>query len=881
MKVDNSMFLDFLHCPYKAHLRLSGRKGKPSEYETIQDELSRKFREQAVKSLLKSDKGRHTCQSPDSLSYSMRAGYSLIVDSSSEDGSLCPHFDALRKVPYRDEYSPILFVHSEKVSANDKLLLAFLGLCLGRLQKTGSQSGRIIFGSQFKISKFYFGPLIKKARRALGEIEKIQNGSSVPPLILNKHCAICEFQEECRTRAVEKNDLSLLKGLTLKDIKRENKRGIFTVSQYSYTFRPRKQRKRMNNTNTRRYHSLQALAIRENKVYVAQLPEMPFAPVRIYLDVEGIPDKEFHYLIGLLISDGSSQNRFSLWANDEAKEQAIWATFLEMVGSFNNFLVFHYGRYESQFIKKMSQRYPTSGDLAESVGSACVNVLSAIYANIYFPSYSNSLKDIAAVLGFKWSMEKERLIKYNQDDCSALECVVDAIYALQDKDRSPADVIRKDLAYTADIKPERLFGRITFFLPELEFINQRSYYTYQRAKVLPRTNQNLQKALRRGIRAKTKTTKVTTIVTCEHPKFCPYCGYDFVYKHAWDSKKVVDVKADRKGVRRRITKYVTHRCRCKRCNRTFYPAIFREHSGRYGRGLRNWVVYQSIGLKQSDKNIVRGVQDIFDILVSTTMISQSRQLLSDFYQPTYDSIRKRIVDGNLVHVDETKISIQGSPDYVWVFTNTEDVMYVYSQSRDGSILHETLSDFKGVLISDFYSAYDSIECPQQRCLIHLIRDLNDDLSKNPFDNDLKALVQDFANLLKPIVEAIDRFGLRKRHFGPYKRKAEDFITRIVSAEYNSENAIKYQSRFRKNKDKLFTFLDYNGVPWNNNNAENAIKGFATLRRVIGGCSTEKGIVRYLKLLSIYQTLRARNASFWKFLVSGEVNIDRFIDRRTL
>jgi hypothetical protein len=43
--------------------------------------------------------------------------------------------------------------------------------------------------------------------------------------------------------------------------------------------------------------------------------------------------------------------------------------------------------------------------------------------------------------------------------------------------------------------------------------------------------------------------------------------------------------------------------------------------------------------------------------------------------------------------------------------------------------------------NDFYSAYDSIKCRHQRCLIHLIRDLNDGLLKNPFDEDYKNLVQ--------------------------------------------------------------------------------------------------------------------------------------------
>ena len=46
-------------------------------------------------------------------------------------------------------------------------------------------------------------------------------------------------------------------------------------------------------------------------------------------------------------------------------------------------------------------------------------------------------------------------------------------------------------------------------------------------------------------------------------------------------------------------------------------------------------------------------------------------------------------------------------------------------------MQKLLKGFKGVLVSDFYPAYDWMECPQQKCLIHLMRDLNEDMLKNP------------------------------------------------------------------------------------------------------------------------------------------------------
>ena len=124
---------------------------------------------------------------------------------------------------------------------------------------------------------------------------------------------------------------------------------------------------------------------------------------------------------------------------------------------------------------------------------------------------------------------------------------------------------------------------------------------------------------------------------------------------------------------------------------------------------------------------------------------------AEIYKGTYEGNLKKIVHGSLIHADETKVSIGGKEAFVWVFTNMEEVAYLYTETREGDFLQELLQDFKGVLVSDFYAAYDAINCAQQKCLIHLMRDLNNDLLKYPFNEEMKGLVQFFAILLKPVV----------------------------------------------------------------------------------------------------------------------------------
>jgi hypothetical protein len=234
---------------------------------------------------------------------------------------------------------------------------------------------------------------------------------------------------------------------------------------------------------------------------------------------------------------------------------------------------------------------------------------------------------------------------------------------------------------------------------------------------------------------------------------------------------------------------------------------------------------------------------------------------------------RRIVEGALVHVDETPIVTQGKRAFVWVFCNYEEVVYVYGEGREAATMQEILKDFKGVLVSDFYSAYDSMDCPQQKCLIHLMRDLNDDMLKNAYDDELRQIVQQFGGLLRPIVDTIDRRGLKKHFLKKHLSDVKRFYEWLVAQQLQSQVATKCRQRFEKNRDKLFTFLSYDAVPWNNNNAEHAMKAFASLRDVIEGAATPSGIRDYLVLLSVSETCRYKNVDFLEFLCSRETDID--------
>ena len=100
-----------------------------------------------------------------------------------------------------------------------------------------------------------------------------------------------------------------------------------------------------------------------------------------------------------------------------------------------------------------------------------------------------------------------------------------------------------------------------------------------------------------------------------------------------------------------------------------------------------------------------------------------------------------------------------------------------------------------------------------------------------------------------------------------------FFEDLTSRVYESDASKALQERLLRNRDRLFTFLHHDGVSWNNNVAENAIKQFSYYREDVRRSIKETGLKEHLVLLSLYQTCRVRNISFLRYLLSRERDID--------
>lgn len=204
------------------------------------------------------------------------------------------------------------------------------------------------------------------------------------------------------------------------------------------------------------------------------------------------------------------------------------------------------------------------------------------------------------------------------------------------------------------------------------------------------------------------------------------------------------------------------------------------------------------------KTLAALFRETFGIQVNWWEYLVFRHLLARYYRTTYKALMAKIIAGPVLHVDETEVKLRTATGYVWVFANIANAVYIFRPSREGEFLRKVLKGFKGVLVSDFYSAYDGLECLQQRCLIHLIRDMNRAILDNPFDHELQSVTTPFGALLRSIVVTVDEHGLKRRYLESHSKDVATFFESLSDRVYDSDASKALQERLLRNRDRLFT-----------------------------------------------------------------------------
>ena len=141
---------------------------------------------------------------------------------------------------------------------------------------------------------------------------------------------------------------------------------------------------------------------------------MPASGDALVIDVEADPLRDVAYLFGVLDVHGTSAEFHPFLAESPDGERAAWEAFVAFVQGFPGVPIYHYGWYEIDVFRTMTEKYGAPDGFLSDVEERSIDLLIRLRESVIFPLSFYSLKDIAQYLGFRW----------RHDDASGLNSIL-------------------------------------------------------------------------------------------------------------------------------------------------------------------------------------------------------------------------------------------------------------------------------------------------------------------------------------------------------------------------------------------------------------------------------------------------------------------------
>ena len=308
-----------------------------------------------------------------------------------------------------------------------------------------------------------------------------------------------------------------------------------------------------------------------------------------------------------------------------------------------------------------------------------------------------------------------------------------------------------------------------------------------------------------------------------------------------------------------VTEHTIHRDYCPKCKRHVEPvvpdAMPKAALGHQLIALTSWFHY-GLGLT------IDQVVDILGYHLHTKLTSgglvDAWRRLAEVLRSWYEQIGEQAKASAHLHADETGWRVNGQTHWLWCFTNDRNCYYMIDRSRGSPALQKFFTEeFEGVLITDFWSAYESV-CAQDRqyCLVHLLRELEKVDLKNG-SAEWQAFAKKLRRLLRDGIRLRKQEGFAPGAFQPRVDRLNKRLAELAHDEHEDADARRLTKRLRKYAEYLFTFLDYTDVPFENNFAERQIRPAVILRKNSQSNRSDRGAATQAVLMSVYRTLRLR------------------------
>jgi len=241
----------------------------------------------------------------------------------------------------------------------------------------------------------------------------------------------------------------------------------------------------------------------------------------------------------------------------------------------------------------------------------------------------------------------------------------------------------------------------------------------------------------------------------------------------------------------------------------------------------------------------------------TTLTSKSvydiTKRVADKATPAYEDVKKKIRRATHLHIDETKIKIQGITNWLWIFRSRKNVFFVIRKERNRKILDEILGyhySSISIIICDGLSAYEEYTKYLQRCWAHILRETKEMAEKY---DDAKPLHQWMKDLFAMVKSASVKHPLKKRQ-NLYDKCIQE-MKWLIEKFSSYKHLAKVVTTIKNGLDFWFTRIIHPQIEPTNNNGERSLREIVVIKKIIGTLRNQDGADILAKMMTLISTWR--------------------------
>ena len=351
--------------------------------------------------------------------------------------------------------------------------------------------------------------------------------------------------------------------------------------------------------------------------------------------------------------------------------------------------------------------------------------------------------------------------------------------------------------------------------------------------------------------AKREKKKPTDFINC-FDEVCSQCGKHNNLKEV--KTKIYEEIPDPQPIKVVQAQWGVYDCKCGNHWESKPKEV--PDTGIFGKNILSQITLLRFDDRLPLRKTICAISRQYDFSLTSKAVYDVTKRVANKISPQYHKIKQKIRRTTHLHIDETKIKIQGKTNWLWIFRSRKNVFFVIRKIRNRNVLDEILGhNYQGIIICDGFSAYKEYSKYLQRCWSHILRETKEMSEKHedavPFHQWMKELFR-----IVKSVSVKDPPRKRKRLYNKCIREMKWIIEKFSSYKHLA----KVITKIKNGLDFWFTRIIHPQIEPTNNNGERSLREIVVMKKIIGTLRNQDGAEIMAKMMTLISTWRLNGQS---------------------